>query len=68
MTRIYYQGRSCETDAPTVKVFLKSRSLADVSEMLVEYKGEVYGPGFDLSTLALDPDAELNVFHVVAGG
>lgn len=68
MTRIYYQGRSCETDAPTVMAFLESRSLTDVSEMLVEYKGEVYGPGFDLSTLALDLDAELNVFHVVAGG
>lgn len=68
MTRIYYQGRSCETDASTVKAFLESRSLIDVSAMLVEYKGEVYGPGFDLSTLTLDPDAELNVFHVVAGG
>lgn len=68
MMRICYQGRSCETDAPTVKAFLESRRLVGFSAMLIEYKGDVYGPGFDLSTLALEPDAELNVFHVVAGG
>lgn len=64
---IVYQGRSVETNATRVKEYLEQAGV-DLSRALVEYRGEVYAPGADLSPLLLQPDAELNVFNVVAGG
>ncbi len=64
---IKYQGEAVETAAPTVRAFLEGRGV-DVAKALVEYKGEVYALGKGLDTLALEENAELNVFHIVAGG
>ena len=65
--KIVYQGAEAETDAADVAAFLASR-LSDLSKALVEYRGEVFGPGGDLSALKLEEGAELNVFQIVAGG
>lgn len=64
---INYQGAAVETAAPTVQDFLRARGV-DSAVALVEYKGEVYARASDLAALALEEGAELNVFHIVAGG
>ena len=64
---IKYQGECVETSSPTVQAFLEGRGV-DVAKSLVEYKGEVYALGKGLDALMLEENAELNVFHIVAGG
>ena len=64
---IIYQGKKAETDAATVAEFLAGRGVRTIAA-LVEYKGVAHSPGDDLSSLALEEGAELNVFHMVAGG
>lgn len=64
---IKYQGESVETPVLTVRAFLEQRGI-DVAKALVEYKGEVYAGGKGLAALTLEEGAELNVFHIVAGG
>lgn len=64
--KIVYQGKETESSAATVAEFLKERGVRIVAAV-VEYKGEAYAPGEDLS-MPLEEGAELNVFHMVAGG
>lgn len=63
--KIIYQGKVEETSAATVAEFLEGR--VRLLAAVVEYKGEAYPPGADLS-MPLEDGAELNVFHMVAGG
>ena len=51
----------------TVLDELKKRNI-DPAKVIVEYRGEVYAPGADLSALAFNEGESLNVFKVVAGG
>ncbi len=64
---IIYQGKSVETTAKTVEEFLAERSV-DPAKSIVEYSGEVYAPGADLSSVELKPGASLDVFKLTAGG
>ena len=64
---VKYQGETVETAAGNVAEFLASRGF-DPAKALVEYDGEVYPPGADLGSLALRPDAPLEVFRLTAGG
>ncbi len=65
--KIVYQGKSVDTTAKTVAEFLAERSV-DPAKAIVEYGGEVYSPGADLSSLALAEDSALDVFKLTAGG
>lgn len=40
----------------------------DSSKAIVEYKGEIYAPGSDLSQVPYTEGNEVGVFKVVAGG
>ena len=64
---IVYQGRTVETDARTVQEFLAEKNVV-AEKAIVEYAGEVYAPGADLSVLVLQPGAALDVFKMMAGG
>lgn len=64
---IVYQGKSVDTTAKTVKEFLAER-LVDPAKSIVEYSGDVYVPGADLSLLELIPGASVDVFKLTAGG
>ena len=64
---IVYQGEAVETTAKTVAEFLSARGV-DPAKGIVEYGGEVYAPGADLSVLALCDGAALDVFKLTAGG
>ena len=64
---IKYQGEPIETAAKTVAEFLSARGV-DTAKAIVEYGGEVYAPGADLSALALVDGASLDVFKMTAGG
>lgn len=64
---ILYQGRESETSATCVAEFLTERQV-DGAKAIVEYAGEVYAPGADLTALELKPGASLDVFKVMAGG
>ena len=65
--KIKYQGEAVDTAANTVAEFLSTRSV-DPAKAIVEYGGEVYAPGADLSSLALVDGASLDVFKMTAGG
>ena len=65
--KVVYQGSSVETTAKTVAEFLSARGV-DPAKAIVEYGGEVYAPGADLSSLALVDGATLDVFKLTAGG
>ena len=65
--KIKYQGETVDTTAKTVAEFLLSRGV-DPAKAIVEYGGEVYAPGADLASLALKPEAPLEVFRLTAGG
>ncbi len=65
--KIVYQGKAVEVAAKTVAEFLAERSV-DPAKAIVEYGGEVYSPGADLSSLALEEGASLDVFKLTAGG
>ncbi|MBR4258083.1 MAG: hypothetical protein IKQ17_03540 [Kiritimatiellae bacterium] len=65
--KIVYQGADAETSAKTVAGFLAERSV-DLAKAIVEYGGEVYAPGADLESLALEDGATLDVFKLTAGG
>ena len=65
--KVVYQGSAVETAAKTVAEFLAERSV-DSTTAIVEYSGEVYAPGADLSSLALVDGASLDVFKMTAGG
>ena len=65
--KVVYQGEAVETAATTVAAFLAERG-CDAAKSIVEYDGEVYAPGADLSALALKADAPLDVFKITAGG
>ena len=64
---IKYQGAPVDTTAKTVAEFLAARGV-DPAKAIVEYGGEVYAPGADLSALALVDGASLDVFKMMAGG
>ena len=64
---IKYQGESVDTTATTVAEFLSARGV-DPAKAIVEYGGEVYAPGADLSSLSLVDGAALDVFKMTAGG
>lgn len=64
---IVYQGRETATEAKTVAEFLRERDI-DSARAIVEYAGEVYAPGADLSPLELTDGASLDIFKVMAGG
>ena len=66
MTNVY-QGAAAETDATTVAAFLAARGV-EPAKAIVEYAGEVYAPGADLSALSLEDGATLDVFRLTAGG
>ena len=65
--KIKYQGEAVDTTAKTVAEFLSARDV-DPAKAIVEYGGEVYAPGADLSSLALVDGASLDVFKMTAGG
>ena len=65
--KIVYQGQEVETDATSVAAFLAARG-DDCAKAIVEYAGEVYAPGSDLTALELKPGANLDVFKLTAGG
>ena len=65
--KIKYQGEPVDTTAKTVAEFLSARGV-DTAKAIVEYGGEVYAPGTDLSALALVDGAALDVFKITAGG
>ena len=65
--KIKYQGDAVDTTAKTVAEFLLARGV-DPAKAIVEYGGEVYAPGADLSALALVDGASLDVFKMTAGG
>lgn len=65
--KIKYQGEAVDTTAKTVAEFLSARGV-DPAKAIVEYGGEVYAPGADLSSLALVDGASLDVFKMTAGG
>ncbi len=64
---IKYQGEVVDTTAKTVAEFLSARGV-DQEKAIVEYGGEVYAPGADLSAIALVDGASLDVFKMTAGG
>lgn len=64
---IIYQGEETETEATNVAAFLAERMI-DGAKAIVEYAGEVYAPGADLTALMLQSGAVLDVFKVMAGG
>lgn len=66
MTTILFQGAKRQTDAASVAEFLKKEGIRTLAA-IVEYKGEAYSPGMALD-MPLEEGAELNVFHIVAGG
>ena len=65
--KIMYQGDVVDTTAKTVAEFLSARGV-DPAKAIVEYGGEVYAPGADLSALALVDGDSLDVFQMTAGG
>lgn len=65
--KIAYQGRSEETDAANVRALLEGKGV-DMARAVVEFNGEAYGAGADLSALRIADGAEVNVFQIVAGG
>ena len=65
--KIKYQGDAVDTTAKTVAEFISARGV-DPAKVIVEYGGEVYAPGADLSALALVDGASLDVFKMTAGG
>ena len=65
--KIKYQGEPVDTTAKTVAEFLSERGV-DPAKAIVEYGGEVYAPGADLSALTLVDGASLDVFKMTAGG
>ena len=65
--KIKFQGDAVDTTAKTVAEFLSARGV-DPAKAIVEYGGEVYAPGADLSSLALVDGASLDVFKMTAGG
>ena len=67
MKTFVWQGKPAETDVATVAAFLEAQGVV-AARCVVEWKGEAYAPGDDLSTLPREDGAELAVFKVVAGG
>lgn len=65
--KIKYQGEVVDTTAKNVAEFLSAQGV-DPAKAIVEYGGEVYAPGADLSALALVDGASLDVFKMTAGG
>ena len=65
--KIKYQGEAVDTTAKTVAEFLSAQGV-DPAKAIVEYGGEVYAPGADLSALTLVDGASLDVFKMTAGG
>ena len=65
--KIKYQGETVDAAEKTVAEFLSARGV-DPAKAIVEYGGEVYSPGADLSSLALVDGASLDVFRLTAGG
>ena len=64
---IVYQGTEVETEAKTVAAFLAERKV-EGAKAIVEYAGEVYAPGADLTSVELKPGAVLDVCKMMAGG
>ena len=65
--KIKYQGEVVDTTTKNVAEFLSAQGV-DSAKAIVEYGGEVYAPGADLSSLALVDGATLDVFKLTAGG
>ena len=51
----------------TLADYLKEKGL-DASRVIVEYRGEIYAPGSDLSSVDYVEGEAVEVFRVVAGG
>ena len=64
---VIYQGKETETPATTVAAFLAERKV-DGAKAIVEYAGEVYAPGADLTSVELKPGAVRDVVKMMAGG
>ncbi len=65
--KIIYQGKEETTAQTALSAFLSEKGV-DAAKAIVEYAGEIYAPGADLSAVDLSDGASLNVFKVVAGG
>ena len=64
---VVWQGEKTETQAATVAAFLEEKGVP-AAQCVVEWNGEAYAPGDDLSGLALAEGGRLDAFKVVAGG
>lgn len=64
---IAWQGRAVETEAENVAAFLAELGVA-AEQSVVEWNGEVFAPGEDLSAVPLSDGGSLSAFRVVAGG
>ena len=51
----------------TLADYLQERGV-DAATVIVEYRGEIYAPGSDLSTVAYTEGEAVELFRVVAGG
>ncbi len=67
MKSIMWQGAMVETEAESVAAFLEERKI-DAATAVVEWNGDVFAPGDDLSGVALSDGGTLSVFKIVAGG
>lgn len=65
--QIVWQGEKTETKAATVAAFLEEKGVP-AAQSVVEWNGETYAPGDDLSGLALLEGGRLDAFRIVAGG
>ena len=64
---IVWQGENVGTQAATAAAFLEEKGV-DASKCVVEWNGEAYAPGDDLSAVRLEEGGRLDAFKVVAGG
>lgn len=64
--KIVYQGKTTETDSPTVAVFLTAIGV-DAGKVIIEYKGDILSAE-SAASAPLEEGAELNAFKIVAGG
>lgn len=51
----------------TLLEYLSAKGI-DANAVIVEYRGEVYAPGADLSAVPYREGEEVGLFRVVAGG
>jgi len=64
---IIFQGKEEESAATMLDEFLTQKGV-DASKAIVEYAGEAYAPGSDLSAIPLQENSVIDVFRITAGG